>query len=262
MKKYFRIYRRFIENALSYQAQYRKDTFIQVSVMMAWVAMLLLSVDIIFQHTTTLGGWQKEELYLLTLLWTISYELATLIYRRAMNDLPDTITEGNLDPLLTKPVNSIFLVTLHRIELRSLYTILLQIGLVIWLANNYDIAVSTGHIFLAGMVMLCSGIVQFSLYLIANTFSFWLLRIDNINDAVWAIQGLGKYPLNIYPSIVSFIFLFCVPVGFMAYVPVSMLTGIWPWWWIILPITVSIIIFSIAIAFWRFAITRYSSASS
>lgn len=262
MKKYLRIYKRFLENAVSYQSVYRKDTWIEVIVLTVWVGMLFLVIDVLFQYTDAIAGWTKQDMYLMSLFWTISYELSTLVYRRSIQKLPDVITDGDLDLLLIKPVNEIFLSTLQKVEVRSIFTLLIQFGLVGWITWQYDFAVSFWHILFAVFLLLCSVAIQYSMSLMANTLSFWLLRISNINDAMWALRGVGKYPLDIYPATGKILLLTFLPVGFMAYGPLYALTTVNPWFMLLLGVSVTTLFFIASVSFWNYAVRNYTSASS
>lgn len=262
MKKYLTIYKQFWGNAFSYQSMYRGSTWVEVLVLLCWLAILFLTIDVLFAYTNDIAGWTKQELYLMTLFWTLSYEFSTLFYRRSIDTLPDTITDGTLDMLLTKPVNEIFLITLKQVEIRSVFTIIVQLIIMGWLTFHYDFAVSNIHIFFAIVMLSCSILLQYSISLIANTCSFWLMRISNINDAIWSLRAAGKFPLDIYPATGRILFLTLLPVGYMAYAPVYVLTTIQPWMMLLLGICVTLLLFTSSIGFWNFAVKRYTSASS
>src|SRR3989344_7571974 len=137
MKKYFRIYKRFIENALSYQAQRRGDTWMKMFLNLLWLGMLFLFINVFFEHTQSFAGWSKEEVYLLTFFWIFVDETMILLFEQNIAGIPDIVTDGVLDVYLTKPANTLFLVTTQKILPFSLYRLLLQGILFIGFLSSY-----------------------------------------------------------------------------------------------------------------------------
>lgn len=260
--KYFRIYKVFLENALSYETQYRADTWLRLIVNVIWVGVLFALIEVIFTHTGTIAGWEKSEVYLMTVLWIIVDEIFTMTCKRGVAMLPDTITDGELDLYLIKPVSTLFLVSTKYFLMRAFYRLLIQLGVLGWLILQYDFAFNSLRIFMTFFMVLLAVLLSYSIQLILNTASFWFERITNINDAWDATRDLGRYPINVLPKTLKIITLTAIPIAFTAYVPVSVLTGKWSTLGLLASVGVTVFFFLSAISFWHFAIKRYSSASS
>lgn len=262
LKKYFKIYRVFLNNSISYEAQYRKDTIIKFIVNLLWVGMMFVTIEIIYAHTNSIIGWSKADVYLMTVLWIIADELYVTLFGSNLTNIPNKITEGELDIYLTKPANALFLISGKILQLRGFMRFLSQIPILIWLIWRFEFTVSFISIILCACLVLVAVWIDYSRVLIANTFSFWFYRIDNINQLIGNLSGLGKYPLSVWPKTVKIIFLTAIPVAFSGFVPVATLTGRWPWYGIAYAFLFAILLFFIAVKFWNFALKRYSSASS
>ncbi len=203
-------------NALSYEAQYRRDTWIYLASQTLWLALLVSVVEVIFKHTASLVGWQKHEVYLLTILWVIIEECYTIFFKKNMMDLPNKVTDGQLDMILTQ----IFL-------LRGVYRMIVQIALLAYLIIHFDFAASWWHVPLTFFFIICGVFVHYAFSLILNTFSFWYMRIDNVNDLWSAVNAVGKYPLEVLPPFIKILTLTAVPIAFISYGQVATLTGRW-----------------------------------
>ncbi|MFA6427159.1 MAG: ABC-2 family transporter protein [Candidatus Magasanikbacteria bacterium] len=262
MKKYFRIYKVFVENGISFLVQYRHDTLFNLFMHLVWMGMMFLIVEILFGQTNAIAGWSKQEVYMLTLIWTLIGETYITFFGGNLPEIPDTITDGKLDNLITKPVNTLFLVSTKFFLVRATYRVCTELILIGWLVWQFDFAHSLSAILSCILLTLCGVMIYYASFLIANTFSFWLLRIDNINDAVDTISTFGRYPVSVFPlTIRASIFVFA-PIVFASYAPVAVLTGKWPLYTSLFIIAFTIILCVIAVKFWNFAIKRYTSASS
>ena len=262
LKKYFKIYRVFFNNAVSYEAQYRRDTLIKFVVNLLWIGMMFITIEVIFAHTNDIIGWTKAEVYLMTVLWIIADELYVALFGTNLENLPNRITDGDLDVYLTKPMNALFAVSCRTVLIRGVMRFFTQIPILIWLIWRFDFAVSFVSIILCTLLVAVAIWVDYSRVLIANTLSFWFHRIDNVNQLIGSLSALGKYPLSVWPRTVKIIFLTAVPIAFSGFIPVATLVGRWPWYGVLYAFVFAALLFLMAVKFWNLALKSYSSASS
>lgn len=263
MKKYLRIYQRFFENALSYQAQRRGDTWMKLFLNILWLGMLFLFINVFFEHTQSFAGWSKEEVYLLAFFWICADEIMILFFEQNVTNIPDTVTDGGLDLYLTKPVNTLFLVSTQKILLFSSYRLILQMILFWGFLSRHPDIFSWPRLAAVLPLFFCGIITVYSFLLILNTLSFWFFRIDNVNDLWLTLSNdVGKYPVDALPRPLRILFLTAIPAAFAAYVPTAALLGKIHLFGILYALGFTVCIFLLAIAFWQFALKRYSSASS
>ncbi|NQV00045.1 MAG: ABC-2 family transporter protein [Parcubacteria group bacterium] len=262
MKKYLKIYRVFINNSISYLAQYRKDTWMNFALNFLWLGMVFVMIEVIFSQTNSIAGWDKYEVYFLTIIWIIVDELYILFFGKNIEMIPSIVTEGKLDWLLTKPANKLFLISAHKITIQALYHLILESFVLVWLVWNFDFAISIYHILLIIPLMAVGVMITYSSLLILNTLSFWFFRIDNINELFYSLNRVGRFPISFLPKTLKVVMFTVIPIAFQAYVPVATLTGRWPWYGILYAFVFTIVLFIAAVKFWNFAVKRYSSASS
>lgn len=257
---HLRIYRAIAANAISYEVQYRKDTVAKMVLNLVWLGMLFLLIEIIFTHTASFAGWSKEAVYVLMLFWAVADELDIAFFNQ-VSFIPDYITDGTLDGLLIKPANTVFLATIN-LRMKAVYRLITELIMAVGIFFVFDIPVTALGLFL-GVILLVTGVMAlYSLRLMLNTLAFWLYRISNINDLFYMIQSLGQYPLDIYPKTARIILLTAIPVGLTGFVPALAALGNAPTSLIFLALGTSVVLFFAATRFWKFAIRRYTSASS
>ncbi len=262
MSKYFKIYKVFIKNAISYEAQYRANTWFKLLLSLLWTAITFLTIEIIFNQTPSIAGWSKAEIYLLSTVWLIASEIFTALFSMGLWNISSLITSGDLDIYLTKPVSTLFLVSCKQFIVRGVYRLIIKLGILVWVLYTFHMSLSLKESLIAISLLLCSVIINYAFTLIPNTFSFWLTKITNVNEVMGEIADFGRFPLSIWPKAARVIFLTILPVGFMAYVPVAAFLGRWPWYAVLYTFIFTALLFFVSVKFWNYAIKRYSSASS
>lgn len=262
MKKYLKIYRVFINNSISYLVQYRKDAWMNLILNFLWLGMVFTIIEVIFGQTNSIVGWNREEVYFLTIIWVLMDELFLLFFGGNLERIPNIVTEGKLDIILTRPVNKLFFISTNMVSIRAFYRFSFELLILIWLVWRFDFAISNYHVFLTIVLIFVGLIINYSFLLILNTLSFWFFRIDNVNQLYSSLNIVGKYPLSVVPKTIKVMLFTIIPIAFQAYVPVATLTGRSSWFLILYAFVFSIALFIIAVLFWKFALKRYSSASS
>ncbi len=246
----------------SYITQYRAQLIIQLFVHLIWTGFLFTTVEIIFSQTSTIVGWTKPEVYLLTVFWLLTDELFVAVWGNNISCLSELTTRGTLDSYITKPTNTLFLVSNQRISFTGMLKFFTQCLIAGWLFLNFDFGTSPLRIAATFLTLLLAISIDFSLTLMGNTLSFWFSRIENINSLIGSIHGLGRYPLNLWPRPLKIIFLSALPIAFSGYIPLAILTGKWPLYSIVYVALVALIFGVFAHWFWQQGLKKYSSASS
>jgi ABC-2 type transport system permease protein len=76
------------------------------------------------------------------------------------------------------------------------------------------------------------------------------------------ITSLGRLPVDIYKQPLQMFLTYMIPVGIMVTLPAKAAMGIVGLWGVISAFVVGIISIIIALKFWNYALTKYTSASS
>ena len=87
------------------QLEYRGQYFMRmVSKILGWSTGFLMLM-VLLQKFQTIGGWSIYEILLLYAFDVLSYSIAGTFCMGAFGKLPGKIRQGELDSILTKPVN-------------------------------------------------------------------------------------------------------------------------------------------------------------
>jgi len=257
-----RLIRTFIKVNVEMSLAYRSEAVIEFLLDLMWLGWELLSLQIIFWNTQSLGGWNKGELIalmgVLTLVNTFMSALIwpnTEFFNAAMHD-------GSLDYMLLQPVNSLFLVTFSRISIWRIADLIVAIILVVTGFNLAGDVVTPFNTVTFLLLMVSGSLVLYSLWLILIAFTFWFTKFDNNVTILQALTDTGRYPVTVYPWWLRIIVTFIVPIGLATSIPVQALRGDLNLGQVLVFLAVSMAALAVASQVWRFGIKRYSSASS
>ena len=121
----------FLKVNIQMSLAYRADTLVNILLNIMWLGWELLGLSIIFNNTTTLGGWGIGELIaLLGVFRLINTMMASIIWPNT-EKFNQSIRDGSLDYTLLQPAPSMFLVTFSRITIWRMWDLLLSIVLIV-----------------------------------------------------------------------------------------------------------------------------------
>jgi len=226
-------------------------------------AISFITITVIYQHIQTIAGWSYYDALVLSGIAMITNSVGWLLYRGGLSDLDKIINRGDFDWMLIKPVDIQFLSTINRIDIED--TSRSIIGLYIL---GYGLHES--HLFnhlwytlpLFIVIFLFGQIVLYSVFLTFKTITFKSIQGWATNGIAYRFQQLARYPTDIYKGIVRVIYTYMLPLVFVATVPAKVLTGKFTWQLCVGSLVAAILSFVISRAIWKFAVKKYSSASS
>ena len=258
----FRLIKTFLKINIQMSLAYRADTVINILINIMWLGWELLSLNIIFSNTKTLGGWGPGELIaLLGVFRFLNMMMAGLLWP-ATEKFNASVRDGSLDYTLLQPANSLFLVSFSRITIWRVWDLFLAIVLIVVGINwSGDIATPLSILFFV-LLILSGSLVIYSLWVVLIALTFWFTKFDNNVTILQALLDSGRYPSTIYPSWLRMIVTFIIPIAVATTVPLQALRGELGIQQVSLFLLVGAASFLFASQLWKFGIRRYSGASS
>jgi ABC-2 type transport system permease protein len=241
---------------------YRADTIVNILLNIMWLGWELLSLSIIFNNTTTLGGWGLPELIaLLGVFRLVNTMMVALIWPNT-EKFNQSIRDGSMDYTILQPVNSMFLVTFSRITVWRIWDLILAITLIVVGIHMSGDFITPLHLLSFILLALSGMIVIYSLWIILIAFTFWFTKFDNNVTIMQALMDSGRYPVSVYPVWMRIIVTFIIPIAVATTVPLQALRGDLTSNQIIIFLMVAVVSFMIASRVWKSGLKRYSGASS
>jgi ABC-2 type transport system permease protein len=241
---------------------YRADTVVNILLNIMWLGWELLSLNIIFSNTTTLGGWGLGELIALLGVFRLVNTLMIALIWPNTEKFNQSIRDGSMDYTILQPVNSMFLITFSRITVWRIWDLVLAIILIVVGINMAGDMITPFSLLTFILLAITGMIVIYSLWIVLIAMTFWFTKFDNNVTILQALMDSGRYPATVYPAWLRIIVTFVIPVAVATTIPLQALRGELVPGQILLFVMVSLISFMIAAKVWKLGLKRYSGASS
>ena len=252
----------FLRIGVMNEVQYRANFFIQLVQSLLTIATGLTALALVFSHTDELGGWSRPQLLAVMGVFTMVGGVIRSVIQPNMQRVVEDVREGRLDFALTKPADAQVLVSVRDVRLWQLTDVI--VGLVVLVVALVQIgdAVSWRSM-LAFIGVLAVGLVSiYSFWLMLASASFWLVRMNEVQELFEGIYRAGQYPVGIYPGWLKYGLTFLVPLAFAITVPSEAVTGRLTWQAVAVAAGSAVVLLVVSRWFWGRGLRRYGSASS
>jgi len=262
MRNAFRLLAIFYKNTLISELEYRLNFWSNLGLSLFWLVWAALSVRVYFFQTEEVAGWKYPELLVVMGLFFALNGFRQLILTPNLSRISEYVRMGTLDYVLTKPVNSQFLVSLRNIGVYNWGDPLLGLGLAAYGLWQLKYVPSLGQIALFGVLIAAAMVLLYSISLILQTLTFWLVNVERVDALVMGVLETGRFPVSFYRGWIRAVLTAVIPVAFMTTFPAEALLGRLDWRLAAAGIGLAVILFVLSSAFWRFALRYYTGASS
>lgn len=196
-----------------------KTTFItNIVFMILNNASFIIQWVILYSIKDNVGGYTFKEVMLLWGIAAGTYGVSHFFFEKAY-DLADTITEGKLDVFLVQPKNVLLSSITSDVKTSALGDILY--GFIMCFIANLTIT----QFFLFFFFCMIGGIILTCFAVILGSLSFWFQKADMIAETGNGLMtNFATYPDGIFKGAVKVILFTIVPVGFVNYIPIEILT--------------------------------------
>jgi ABC-2 type transport system permease protein len=243
---------------ISFQSRFGAVLFL-IGKILRFVLFLFFLI-VLVGRTNVIAGYTLWEIIFFYATFNFLDTLPQFLFRNVYRFRQQVIT-GYFDNLLIKPVPSIFHPLFGGSDILDL-VILTASTFFIFYSGLYIDNVTIFSI-LAYLALLING------FLIATGFHIFVLgsgilttTVDNTIMLYRDLTQMGRLPIEIYQEPLRGIITFVVPVGIMMTFPVKAMLGLLSWQSICLAFAIGIGSIILSMRFWKFALSKYVSASS
>lgn len=252
----------FLKMNIQMSLAYRADTVVNILLNLMWLGWELLSLNIIFSNTQTLGGWGIGELIALLGVFRLVNTLMIALIWPNTEKFNQSIRDGSMDYTILQPANSMFLVTFSRITVWRFWDLILAIILIVIGINMSGDLITAPQILTFLLLALSGIIVIYSLWIVLIALTFWFTKFDNNVTILQALLDAGRYPATVYPVWLRVIVTFIIPIAVATTIPLQALRGELGIAQVLTFFFIGIASFVIASQVWKAGLKRYSGASS
>lgn len=252
----------FLKVNIQMSLAYRADTVVNILLNLMWLAWELLSLNIIFSNTQTLGGWGLGELIALLGVFRLINTMMIAFIWPNTEKFNQSIRDGSMDYTILQPANSMFLVTFSRITVWRFWDLILAVVLIVIGINMSGDSINALQILTFILLALSGMVVIYSLWIVLIALTFWFTKFDNNVTILQALLDAGRYPATVYPVWLRIIVTFIIPIAVATTIPLQALRGELGLNQVLIFLFVGIASFVIATQAWKTGLKRYSGASS
>lgn len=261
MNQYWDVFKTTLKINLVREFIYRANTFALTIADLVWVVVEYAFFEVIYSNTQQINGWTKEQVFFFLGIFISSDALFTTFFQRAFWMFPNLVNQGDLDILLTKPINTAFLATFRDINFSQFINLFLGF----YIIHHYGpIAGFPGGIYWLGILfwIFIGLITQYLVRFFFVIWVFWFERGITVSMLYYQFYALANKPDGIYPQAIRYLIKTLLPFAFMGSVPAEVLTGRGTTAYYGLVFIVLGAYSGLVYFLWKRGLRRYQSASS
>ena len=261
--RYAGIYVALWKNSVTRETMFKGNFLLWIVVEVAWFALQLCFIGVIYLHTESIGSWTKWQVVLLVGASHFIQQVYQAFFLVNCVNLSELVRQGKLDFLLMLPVNTRFVVSLRQVDLGGFVNAASAVAVMVYAARQIPIAPTVTQ--LSGFLALClvGILIHYCLMFMLATVSFWTVRAQGIVYGYYNLFNIARMPDEAFTGIFRNVFTFVLPVLLVSNVPVRVLTNtLNSPLWLALLVGMALVCAVASEWVWRTSLRRYTSASS
>jgi ABC-2 type transport system permease protein len=242
--------------------QYRANFLVEGLMTLYWFAWNLLPLLILYDERGTVAGWDFPSALIVIGWFVVMRALMEGIVTPSLVEMVERIRTGSFDYVLLKPADPQFLVSTARLSPWRVIDVAGGVGIVVYAFYRLGRTPAPEDV-AAGVVLLAAGAAaMYSLWVMAATLSFWVVRMDNLTYLLGAIFDTARWPVHVFRGAWRILFTFVLPLALMTTYPAMAILGKIDLATAAACLGGAGVLLVLSRLVWRTAIRSYTSASS
>jgi len=203
------------------------------------------------------AGYSLDQLIVFFLIFNF-FDLIGQLFYRGIYWFRYDIVSGNFDFKLVKPLNPLFQVLTTHTDFLDIPVLIL---VVVFLGFKIP-TIATINLLPFAVLSLVSMLILTAIHIVVAAIGVITTEVDH---TIWIFRDLAsmaRVPTDIYTGFIRALLTFVVPVALVFTYPAKALLGLLSWQLITLTVLAALLVYFLALKFWHYALTQYSSASS
>lgn len=209
--------------------------------------------------TSNLAGYTSNQAIFFFLIFNVLDVLSQFFFREVYRFRPKIIS-GDFDLTLVKPANSLFISLMGGADFIDLITIP-PLFFAVYYVGSF-LSPSLAQVGLFFLLVINGLVIATAFHIAVLAFGIITLEVDHMIMIYRDLTSFGRFPVDIYKQPLQGILTYLIPVGIMITFPAKALMGLMSGEGILFSFIVGTVAMIIALRFWHFALTKYTSASS
>lgn len=258
MELFFDYFKQYVKTKLAY----RLDFLNEILSDLIFQTVNLVFILVVFQHTSLIKGWSREEIIFIYGFFLIPYAVFTTFFN-LWEFQERYIIKGEMDRVLTRPAHNLFQVMLETMEPESMAGAVT--GLIIMGYASVEMGLSWAwYDPIVFVILVLSGVLLYGgVYTAISAIGFFTDSKTGISPMIWNIQNYGRYPVDIYNKVIRFFLTWILPFAFVGVYPSAYFlkkTELYMYVW--LTPLMGIVFFILGLSIWNLGVKNYRGAGS
>ncbi len=262
MLRYLRLLWVSMRTSLMTAMQYRADFVVQGAMSLAWTALALFPLLVLYGERTTVAGWSFEDALVVMGLFTVMRGVLEGAINPSLLAVVERIRTGSFDYTLLKPADAQFLVSTARFEPWRIVDVLAGLAIIAYAFHRAGHAPALAHLGAGFLLLFAAVAVMYSLWILIVAAAFWVVRLDNLTFLLGAVFDAARWPIQVFKGAWRIIFTFVIPLALMTSYPAMAILGRLSFSTAALCLAGAAAFFALSRSVWILAIRSYTSASS
>lgn len=260
--RYLRLYLHFLRFSFSRAMEFRLDFTFKIVMDCFFYAVNLGFYKVIFLNTKSLAGWSEDQVMVFVTSYLLVDALHMTVFASNMWWLPINVNRGDLDSYLTRPVSTLFFVSLREFAANSFVNLLIATGLFVAALTNLTVPFTLWQL-LGYLGLIVNGwLLHYVLQMIFVIPVFWTQSARGFNDFFFSMGMAIERPDLIYRGVLRWTLTFILPFALIVSFPARVFFGPETPFLLVHLVGVSLAAWLFMLWFWRRGLRAYSSASS
>jgi ABC-2 type transport system permease protein len=260
--KYWILWFHFLKISWMAEAEYRFNMFVRVISDVIWYITQLSIFEVLFYHVPQIAGWDIVSMRVFMGILFIVDAVFMIIFYENFENASSMVRKGELDFILTKPINSQFMFSMRKANVVYGINLLLVLAYTAWAITKLPHPPAVAQYFVTFGLMICGIAVLYAVRFFFAALTVLLTNAQSLTYVWYQLYRLGNRPHALYPPWLRWCLLTILPVGLIMSVPASNLVNrlepqaLW------LSPLIAGFLFYLSTRYWNYVLKYYSSASS
>ena len=263
MKRYLRLYIKFLKQYIKSLIEYRADFILGLIGFILVQCAGVIFIKLIFNTIPNLSGWSFYEILFIYGFAQIPKGIDHVFTDNLWMLSGDIIVNGKFDKYLIRPLNPLFQIISEKFQPDGFGELIIGIILMVISSNKLNINFEFSKILLLIFAIICGSFIYTAIKIAVASIAFWIKFAQSYLFMTYQLSNFTKYPMGIYPNALKGVLTFIIPFAFTGYYPGAYFLGKGSFSeGIILTLLVAVIGMWIAYMIWLKGISRYESSGS
>lgn len=244
------------------QLEFRGNFLFWMSVSIMWTTFNFFFFALISQVGNGIGSWSQYEVYATLGVFTIIDAWVWSLFYPSMKEYTASVFSGDLNTILTKPINPQFFLMFRLNNYTNVPRFFLGIVLLLWSLHQLQYAPTWWQWLLFGWCVLVGMTFVYVLWFMLSTLSFWVERLDNINEVIPGLRHIWQVPREVYIGSVSTLITVVVPIALVGALPSEVVLNRGDSWGIVYLTLFTVALLILSHRFFNLSVKKYSGMAN